>query len=237
MAGATRRSPAGSWNLAGRTESALLTRLTCQSNINRAETETRPQARRSAAPVARRRHLGVCPAGLQKHGRFRHHRQSRCRPRHLLPLLREQAPDLPGRRLRLPRPGRRNPRPHDRPVRNPDDARHALAADCTDAGSNSSTPTATRPSSSSERPRPSTRASSRAFWNSGRPRWTTSPRASATFATEGSLAPSPHPNSSPAFSWACSTRSINTYVLRETDADLDAIAEHLAAFIWNAIAR
>ena len=33
-----------------------------------------------------------------------------------------------------------------------------------------------------------------------------------------------HPNSSPAFSSACSTSSINTYVLRETDADLDAIA-------------
>ena len=30
---------------------------------------------------------------------------------------------------------------------------------------------------------------------------------------------------------------INTYVLRESDADLDAIAESLAAFIWSAISR
>ncbi len=30
---------------------------------------------------------------------------------------------------------------------------------------------------------------------------------------------------------------INTYVLRQSDADLDAIAESLAAFIWNAISR
>jgi hypothetical protein len=28
---------------------------------------------------------------------------------------------------------------------------------------------------------------------------------------------------------------VNTYVLRETDTDLHAIAEHLAAFIWNGI--
>ena len=30
---------------------------------------------------------------------------------------------------------------------------------------------------------------------------------------------------------------INTYVLRESDADLDAIAESLAAFIWKRISR